>query len=121
MTRFSVTGYSLGGLVARYLVGYVLWPLWPHCLTLPYSLTSILHQRKFFATVTPVNFNTVATPHIGLLTYPSLFARLGSVIGPQLLGRTGKQFYNVDTWSKTGKPLLAIMADPGRDISRWPC
>ena len=27
VTRFSVTGYSLGGLVARYLVGCVLWPL----------------------------------------------------------------------------------------------
>jgi hypothetical protein len=90
-------------------------------LTLPYSLTSILHQRKFFATVTPVNFNTVATPHIGLLTYPSLFARLGSIIGPQLLGRTGKQFYTVDKWSKTGKPLLAIMADPGRVISPFLC
>jgi len=81
-----------------------------------YSLNRILNQRKFFATVTPVNFNTIATPHVGLLPYPSLLSRLGTVIGPRFLGRTGKQFYAVDKWSKTGKPLLAVMADPGKVI-----
>jgi hypothetical protein len=34
VTRFSVTGYSLGGLLARYVVGYVLLPHCPH-LTYP--------------------------------------------------------------------------------------
>ncbi|KAH9962370.1 putative serine esterase-domain-containing protein [Russula dissimulans] len=95
VTRFSVTGYSLGGLVARYVVG-------------------ILHQRKFFVTVTPVNFNTIATPHIGLLAYPSFFSRLSSLLGPKLLSRTGEQFYGVDKWSNTGKSLLEVMVDPGR-------
>jgi len=95
VTRFSVTGYSLGGLLARYVVG-------------------ILHQRKFFVNVTPVNFNTIATPHIGLLTYPSFFSRLGSLLGPKLLSRTGEQFYGVDKWSNTGKSLLEVMADPER-------
>ena len=33
VTRFSVTGYSLGGLLARYLVGCVLSLLSPHYLT----------------------------------------------------------------------------------------
>ena len=116
VTRFSVTGYSLGGLLGRYLVGYVFSLFCPHYLTLPCTLNSILHRRKFFATVTPVNFNTVATPHVGLLPYPSLLSRLGSVLGPRLLGRTGKQLYTVDKWSKTGKPLLAVMADPGMVI-----
>ncbi|KAH9962616.1 DUF676-domain-containing protein [Russula dissimulans] len=95
VTRFSITGYSVGGLVARYVVG-------------------ILHQRKFFATVTPVNFNAIATPHIGLLAYPSFFSRLGSLIGPKLLSRTGKQLYGADKWSNTGKALLEAMADPER-------
>ncbi|KAH9962565.1 putative serine esterase-domain-containing protein [Russula dissimulans] len=95
VTRFSVTGYSLGGLVARYAVG-------------------ILHQRKFFVTVTPVNFNTIATPHIGLLAYPSFFSRLSSLLGPKLLSRTGEQFYGVEKWSNTGKSLLEVMVDPGR-------
>ena len=116
VTRFSVTGYSLGGLLGRYLVGYAFSLPCLHYLTLPYPLNSILHQRKFFATVTPVNFNTVATPHVGLLLYPSLLSKLGTVFGPRLLGRTGKQLYTVDKWSKTGRPLLAVMADPGKDI-----
>jgi hypothetical protein len=80
-------------LLARYVVG-------------------ILHQRNFFATVTPVNYNTVATPHIGLLRYPSLFSRLGSFFGPRVLSRTGEQFYGTDKWSNTGKALLEVMADP---------
>jgi hypothetical protein len=81
---------------------------------------SILHQRKFFDNVTPVNFNTIATPHIGILLYPSLLSRLASVIGPRLLGRTGEQFYAVDKWSKTGKPLLEVMTDPGKGIFHSP-
>ncbi|KAI0295366.1 putative serine esterase-domain-containing protein [Multifurca ochricompacta] len=97
VTRFSVTGYSLGGLLARYVVG-------------------ILHQRKFFATVTPVNFNTVATPHIGLLVYPSIFSRLSSYLVPRFFSRTGEQFYGADKWSQTGKSLLEVMADPGKEL-----
>ncbi|KAI9440711.1 DUF676-domain-containing protein [Lactarius indigo] len=93
VTRFSVTGYSLGGLLARYVVG-------------------ILHQREFFVAVTPVNFNTIATPHIGLLEYPSLRSRLSSIVVPRFFSRTGQQFYAVDRWSNTGKSLLEIMTDP---------
>jgi Putative serine esterase (DUF676) len=78
-------------------------------------LCSILFQRGFFSTVSPVNFNTIATPHIGLLRYPSLFSRLSSFIVPRFLGRTGEQFYGVDKWSKTGKALLEVMADPGKE------
>jgi len=95
VTRFSITGYSLGGLVSRYVVG-------------------ILHQRGFFQSISPVNFNTIATPHIGLLRYPSIMSSLFSSLGPKLLSRTGEQFYCVDQWSTTGKPLLEVMADPAR-------
>jgi len=95
LARFSVTGYSLGGLLARYLVG-------------------ILHQRGFFKDVIPVNFNTLATPHIGLPKYRSLFSAITSSLGPKLLSRTGEQFYNVDKWSSTGQSLLEVMADPDR-------
>jgi len=93
VTRFSVTGYSLGGLLARYVVG-------------------VLHQRQFFTTVTPVNFNTIATPHIGLPEYPSFLSRLGSILVPRFFSRTGEQFYGVDRWSNTGKSLLEVMTDP---------
>ncbi|KAI0676040.1 DUF676-domain-containing protein [Trametes maxima] len=95
VTRFSVTGYSLGGLIARYVVG-------------------ILHQRGFFADVKPVNFNTVATPHIGLPRYPTFLSSVFAFFGPKLLSRTGEQFYVVDKWSKNGRPLIEVMADPNR-------
>lgn len=95
VTRFSITGYSLGGLVARYVVG-------------------ILYQRKFFEVVTPVNFNTCATPHIGLPRYSTMFSFLAQYIGPKLLSRTGEQFYATDKWSASGRPLLEVMADPDR-------
>ena len=86
VTRFSVTGYSLGGLFGQYLVGYAFSLPRLHYFTIPYFLSSILHQRKFFATVTPVNFNTVITPHVELLyrfpgSVPSL--ALDFLVGPE--------------------------------------
>ncbi|KAF7308797.1 DUF676 domain-containing protein [Mycena kentingensis (nom. inval.)] len=97
VTRFSITGYSLGGLVARYVIG-------------------ILHQRDFFENITPVNFNTIATPHLGVPRLRSLISSLASVIGPRLLSRTGEQFFCVDKWpgSLKGRPLLEVMSDPDR-------
>ncbi|PIL25196.1 hypothetical protein GSI_13085 [Ganoderma sinense ZZ0214-1] len=95
VTRFSVTGYSLGGLISRYVVG-------------------ILHQRGFFEDVIPVNFNTVATPHIGLPRYRGFMSKVFAFFGPKLLSRTGEQFYVVDKWSEHGRPLLEVMADPDR-------
>ncbi|KAF9563081.1 DUF676-domain-containing protein [Agrocybe pediades] len=95
VVRFSVTGYSLGGLIARYCIG-------------------VLHQQHFFDTVEPVNFNTIATPHCGLPRYPSFFSSLTQTLGPKLLSRTGEQFYCADKWSPKGRPLLVVMADPNR-------
>ncbi|KAH7914861.1 putative serine esterase-domain-containing protein [Hygrophoropsis aurantiaca] len=93
--RFSVTGYSLGGLVARYVIG-------------------ILHQRKFFETITPVNFNTLATPHIGIPRFASTFSSISAYLGPKLLSRSGEQFFCVDKWSPKGRPLVEVLADPER-------
>jgi hypothetical protein len=93
--RFSITGYSLGGLVARYVVG-------------------ILHYRRFFDTVKPVNFTTIATPHLGLLKYPTWFSKISNALGPRLLARSGLQLYAKDRYSGTGRPLVDIMADKGK-------
>jgi hypothetical protein len=95
VTRFSVTGYSLGGLVARYAIG-------------------VLHQSKFFETVQPVNFNTLATPHIGIPRFPSAFSSISAFLGPKLLSRSGEQFFCVDKWSPRGRPLVEVLADPDR-------
>lgn len=62
----------------------------------------------------PVNFNTIATPHIGILRFPSTFSAFANYIGPRLLSRTGEQFFCVDKWSPKGRPLVDILADPGQ-------
>ncbi|PPQ98932.1 hypothetical protein CVT24_003559 [Panaeolus cyanescens] len=95
VVRFSVTGYSLGGLIARYCIG-------------------VLHQRGFFEKIEAINFNTIATPHCGLPSYHTLISSITRGLGPKLLSRTGEQFYCVDKWSPKGRPLLVVMADPER-------
>ncbi|KAJ3804413.1 putative serine esterase-domain-containing protein [Lentinula lateritia] len=109
VTKFSITGYSLGGLVSRYVAG-------------------ILAQRGYFVTddndngpssspirMTPMNFNTIATPHLGLIRYSTLFSSLAHRLGPKLLSRTGEQFYLRDNWA-AARPLLDIMSDPSPSL-----
>lgn len=93
VVKFSITGYSLGGLVSRYVIG-------------------ILYKRGFFKKIKPVNFTTFATPHIGLVRTGSIFSSIAFALGPSLLSRTGTQFYGVDTWGESGRCLLEVMADP---------
>ncbi|CEL61600.1 Putative lipase YOR059C OS=Saccharomyces cerevisiae (strain ATCC 204508 / S288c) GN=YOR059C PE=1 SV=1 [Rhizoctonia solani AG-1 IB] len=97
VTKFSIFGYSLGGLISRYAIG-------------------ILYKRGFFRKVKPVNFTTFATPHLGLPRVPGFLGKIMHKLGPKMLSRTGKQFYGVDNdvWSsadKEGRPLLEVMAD----------
>lgn len=94
-----------------------------------------LHSTKFFDTIEPVNFNTIATPHIGLPKYPNFLSTMVShcfktmlgkglmsipqafIIGPRLLGRTGQQFFGTDKFNGLdGKSMLECLADPGKLI-----
>ncbi|BEI82351.1 hypothetical protein CcaverHIS002_0302190 [Cutaneotrichosporon cavernicola] len=52
VARISILGYSLGGLVARYLVGLL-----------------AARTPNFFDKITPVSFTTIATPHLGVPRY----------------------------------------------------
>ncbi|KAJ6619473.1 putative serine esterase-domain-containing protein [Mycena sp. CBHHK59/15] len=103
VTRFSVTSYSLGGLIARYVVG-------------------ALHARGFFDAVDPVNFTSFTTPHAGIPPPPHT-SRLLFWLGSTVLGRTGTQFHLLDSWADTGQPLLQAMAYPAspffRGLSRF--
>ena len=95
VTRFSITGYSLGGLLARYIVGS-------------------LHHSKFFENVKPVNFDAIATPHLGIPVYPDVWSPIFALLGPRLMSRTGKQFYAADKWDEPdGSSLLEIMSRRG--------
>lgn len=105
VTRFSAVGYSLGGLLARYVLG-------------------VLFTRKFFDSVEPVNFATFATPHFGLPRSGSFRSSLFARLGPYFLSRTGEHFYGADSWSGTGRPLLEVMVDKDhvffQALSRFP-
>ncbi|GAA5827101.1 hypothetical protein JCM11251_001118 [Rhodosporidiobolus azoricus] len=126
--KFSMVGYSLGGLVARYSIG-------------------LLDSRtpSFFDEVKPVNFTTFASPWIGIPHYRSPWSTIFRFLGARLLSRTGDQLYEKDRFlpssfnpdlsatpdlTSSGKkcisrifpsvgkgkemaePLLKIMADP---------
>ncbi|KIV97579.1 hypothetical protein PV10_01311 [Exophiala mesophila] len=94
ISKFSIVGYSLGGLIARYAVG-------------------LLDHKGYFDKVTPVNFTTFATPHLGVRTpltgYPN---HLWNVLGARTLSTSGRQLFTVDKFRDTGRPLLSVLADP---------
>lgn len=81
VVAFSLLGYSLGGLVARYVAG-------------------LLYSRGFFARVRPINFATFATPHIGIPKAAGWFSKLAAYFGGRLLGRTGAQLVSAYSQQK---------------------
>lgn len=103
-TEISIVGYSLGGLLARMLVG-------------------MLHEDGILEKVKPKIFATFATPHLGstFVTSPSLsvwspsfvFSRLFNAFGPWLVGPTGRDLFrknNIinDLSSPQGSSMLAL-------------
>ncbi|KAG5360353.1 putative lipase [Yarrowia sp. B02] len=86
--RISILGYSLGGLIARYLSG-------------------ILLDEGFFDKVKPMLFSTIATPHLGSKfhrTDKRWFSWMNS-LGGTYLGNTGRDLFLKD-------PTIADMSDP---------
>ncbi|KAK0835804.1 hypothetical protein LTR91_002824 [Friedmanniomyces endolithicus] len=94
LSKISVAGYSLGGLVARYTVG-------------------LLYKNGVFDTLQPMNFTTFATPHLGVRT-PRLGyrAQTWNFLGSRTLSTSGQQMFLVDDFRGSGRPLLAVLADP---------
>ncbi len=94
ITRLSIAGYSLGGLVARYAVG-------------------LLHAKGVFNQLEPVNFTTFASPHLGVRTpLRGWHNHVWNVLGARTLSMSGRQLFTIDNFRGTGRPLLAILADP---------
>ena len=94
ITRFSIVGYSLGGLVARYVIG-------------------LLHHKGYFDRIKPVNFTTFATPHLGVRTPLRGYSnRIWNVLGARTLSTSGRQLFTVDDFRGTGRPILSVLADP---------
>ncbi|EMC98978.1 hypothetical protein BAUCODRAFT_386509 [Baudoinia panamericana UAMH 10762] len=94
LSKISVAGYSLGGLIARYVVG-------------------LLYTNGVFDELRPMNFTTFATPHLGVRT-PRLGyrAQTWNFLGSRTLSTSGQQMFLVDNFRNTGKPLLSVLAEP---------
>lgn len=107
VTRFSIVGYSLGGLIARYLLG----------MLESRQAADSSSSSSYFDAVEPVNFTTFASPAIGIPQFPNLFSRFISFFGARLLSRTGEQIYAGDTFLHD-RPLLEIMAQPDTSFYR---
>lgn len=103
VAKFSLIGYSMGGLMARYALG-------------------VLYHEGLFDAVQPVHFVTFCTPHLGIVN-PStlLLLRLFNAVAPLVLGRTGLHMFYKDAGVVGGKrhfPLLQWMADPASTFHR---
>ncbi|SCU86582.1 LAFA_0E01750g1_1 [Lachancea sp. 'fantastica'] len=95
VTKFSICGYSLGGLIARYALG-------------------VLYKKQVFKKedIELVNFTTFCTPHVGVYAPGNNIAvRLFNTIVPVVLGNTGKQMFLKDRGRFTnGTPLIISMS-----------
>lgn len=139
VTHFSIIGYSLGGLIARYVVGalYARGFFSDKSRSTPATPLTPLNGVRG---VVPMNLVTLATPHIGIPPSNTFFGSAFESIGKVALGRTGRQLYCGDTeWvspdlssklsttrpgegtpllsdvrkdGQKGRPLLEAMADP---------
>ncbi|KAI5955337.1 hypothetical protein KGF54_001898 [Candida jiufengensis] len=89
VTKISFVGYSLGGLLSRYVIG-------------------LLNELNFFDIIKPVFFSTFATPHLGVHFFKNnIFDHIANNVGPYLFGKTGGQLFITD-YDK----ILIDLADP---------
>ena len=81
-----------GGLVSRYVVG-------------------LLYAKGVFESITPINFTTFASPHLGIRHMNSgFFHNIANYLGPRLLSASGRQMFIAD---RNPKPILLRMTEKG--------
>ncbi|KAF5234160.1 hypothetical protein FANTH_12262 [Fusarium anthophilum] len=94
ITKLSIAGYSLGGLVSRYAVG-------------------LLYAKGILEDLECMNFTTFASPHLGVETpHKGWLNNVWNVFGARTLSVSGRQLFTVDKFRDTNRPLLAVLADP---------
>ncbi|KAJ6979244.1 hypothetical protein NC653_027410 [Populus alba x Populus x berolinensis] len=123
LKRISFLAHSLGGLFARYAISVLYSEIAVNTgqsidvaadTSLPNSNTACSSRRGMIAGLEPINFITLATPHLGvrgrkqlpfLLGIPIL-EKLALPIAPIIVGRTGSQLFLTD--GKPNKPSLLL-------------
>lgn len=101
--KFSILGYSLGGLISRYAIG-------------------VLYYEGYFEKALPVNFTTFCTPHVGAIKpYRSFLAKMFNGFLSYFLAHSGAQMFLKDKQlvkseyggnNDLNLPLLVWMAEP---------
>ncbi|KAL4723712.1 hypothetical protein ACLX1H_009356 [Fusarium chlamydosporum] len=93
ITKLSIAGYSLGGLVSRYAIG-------------------LLYAKGVLDDLECMNFTTFATPHLGVRTpLKGWLSNIYNVLGARTLSMSGRQLFTIDNFRDTGRPLLAVLTD----------
>ena len=93
ITKLSVIGYSLGGLVARYAVG-------------------LLQAKGVLDRLECKNFIAFASPFLGVRSPTrGTFSTIFNALGARTLSMSGRQLFGIDSFRDTGRPLLAVMTD----------
>lgn len=90
--RISFVGYSLGGLILRYLIG-------------------LMQLDGTFDRVSPIYYISFATPHLGTHK-PFMSGHVFNAAQSVFLYRVGNQFSVSDSTALQSRPLLLVMADP---------
>ena len=89
--RISIVGYSLGGLVARFIVG----KMFTEC-------------KEYFAGIKPVLFLTMASPHVGIKFFNPQHSVMRAITNPILtflgsnaLGKSGRELFITNSYNDT--------------------
>lgn len=75
ITDISIVGYSLGGLISRYVIGQ-------------------LYEVGLFNYIQPGTFTTFATPHLGVRFFKdNIFDHVANFLGSRFLGQSGRDLF----------------------------
>ncbi|EDO17533.1 hypothetical protein Kpol_534p12 [Vanderwaltozyma polyspora DSM 70294] len=97
IVKISFIGHSLGGLVQTFALAFI---------SVKYSW--------FFEKVEPVNFITIASPLLGLVTNNPTYVNMLLSMG--VIGRTGQDI-SLEAYGKEAEPLLfKLPGDPVKDV-----
>ncbi|GMG19655.1 unnamed protein product [Ambrosiozyma monospora] len=110
VTKFSCVGYSLGGVIGRYAVGVLY--LKDYFVNNTYNDDATTGPRNGYG-ITPVNFTSFCSPHVGVLTPgDSISVKFFNWGAPYMLGTSGQQMFLKDKSTPDGIPLLKLMTMP---------
>ena len=94
ISKISMIGYSLGGIMARYAIG-------------------LLYSRGLFDRIRPINFHTFACPHLGVKTpLQGPQSHAWNAFGGNTLSATGRQVFLIDSFRDSSQPLFLVMTNP---------